>query len=282
MDNSTHRVIFQGEVLAGETVTEVQKRIGDLLKIDDAKRDALFSGKTAIIKKNAALATCGKIKEAFAARGAVCRIEPETGPKIETRFSTPIQTPTGPPPLPVGPELKSQGNIAAPPGGVGEQFCSRCGTRIQLNALACPGCGKKVKKKDSLPGCAIAAIGVGVFFVVIAIVGILAAIAIPNFIAYRNKAFQAEVKAELHHLSRAQEAYYSEHARYTMDLAQLDYQRSDGPVRVEIVRADENCFEAKGSSPSLHKTYWIDCHGKWRETDKASDSEPAGGTDEKG
>jgi prepilin-type N-terminal cleavage/methylation domain-containing protein len=50
--------------------------------------------------------------------------------------------------------------------------------------------------------------------VVVAIVAILAAIAIPQFAAYRKRGFQASVKSDLKNAAVAQEAYYAAFVRY--------------------------------------------------------------------
>ena len=198
-------------------------------------------------------------------------MEPEGEPANDGDVNTPIEKPAGPPPLPMDPAVKAVGeDVTARPKRADEIFCDTCGTLIKINDLACPGCGKKVKKKGSLPGCAIAAIIIGFFFVAIAIMGILAAIAIPNFIAYRNKAVQSNVRTELHNVAAAQQEYYSQNGTYTKHLDRLSYRPSDKPVTIEIVSADENCFEAKGSSPSLHQDILIDCSGNLKEIDKTS------------
>ena len=46
--------------------------------------------------------------------------------------------------------------------------------------------------------------------IVVAIIGILAAIAIPNFISYRVKAYNASAKADLKNAYTAAQAYYTE------------------------------------------------------------------------
>jgi prepilin-type N-terminal cleavage/methylation domain-containing protein len=50
--------------------------------------------------------------------------------------------------------------------------------------------------------------------IVVAIVGILAAIAIPQFAAYRKRGFEAEVKSDLRNAASAQEAYFAQYVRY--------------------------------------------------------------------
>jgi prepilin-type N-terminal cleavage/methylation domain-containing protein len=47
--------------------------------------------------------------------------------------------------------------------------------------------------------------------IVIAIIGILAAIAIPQFVTYRQKAYNSEAKAELKGFYTACQAYFSDH-----------------------------------------------------------------------
>jgi type IV pilus assembly protein PilA len=58
--------------------------------------------------------------------------------------------------------------------------------------------------------------------IVIAIIGILAAIAIPNFIEYRNKAFCTKAETDAHSILAAISSYFSEPARTTIPtIAQL-------------------------------------------------------------
>jgi prepilin-type N-terminal cleavage/methylation domain-containing protein len=50
--------------------------------------------------------------------------------------------------------------------------------------------------------------------IVIAIIGILAAIAIPQFSAYRTRSFNSAAQADLRNLATVQEAYFVENQRY--------------------------------------------------------------------
>jgi len=50
--------------------------------------------------------------------------------------------------------------------------------------------------------------------IVIAIIGILAAIAIPQFAAYRTKAFNAAAQSDLRNALTAEEAYYADNQAY--------------------------------------------------------------------
>ena len=57
--------------------------------------------------------------------------------------------------------------------------------------------------------------------IVIAIIGILAAIAIPQFAAYRTRSFNASACADLRNLATAQEAYYADHLKYCNSVSRL-------------------------------------------------------------
>ena len=57
--------------------------------------------------------------------------------------------------------------------------------------------------------------------IVIAIIGILAAIAIPQFTAYRDRAYNSSAKSDLRNLTGAQEAYYIEAGTYSNSVSQL-------------------------------------------------------------
>ena len=58
--------------------------------------------------------------------------------------------------------------------------------------------------------------------IVIAIIGILAAIAIPQFAAYRNRAFVSALKSDAHSFANAQEAYYADNDMYAQTIAQVE------------------------------------------------------------
>jgi prepilin-type N-terminal cleavage/methylation domain-containing protein len=57
--------------------------------------------------------------------------------------------------------------------------------------------------------------------IVIAIIGILAAIAIPQFAAYRERAYLSALKSDAHSFANAQEAYYADNDTYSNNLAVL-------------------------------------------------------------
>jgi len=59
--------------------------------------------------------------------------------------------------------------------------------------------------------------------IVVVIIGILAAIAIPKFATTKEKAFMATMKTDLRNLVTAQEAYYSDNQAFTNDTTALNY-----------------------------------------------------------
>jgi type IV pilus assembly protein PilA len=68
--------------------------------------------------------------------------------------------------------------------------------------------------------------------IVIAIIGILAAIAIPQFSAYRTRSYNSAAQSDLRNMATAEEAYYVDNSRYTGTEATLSsgtygYKQSD-------------------------------------------------------
>ena len=64
--------------------------------------------------------------------------------------------------------------------------------------------------------------------IVVVIIGILAAIAIPKFSATREKAYFAAMKSDLKNLASQQEIYYSDAYAYSDAAATLGFVSSDG------------------------------------------------------
>ena len=67
--------------------------------------------------------------------------------------------------------------------------------------------------------------------IVVVIIGILAAIAIPKFSATREKAYFAAMKSDLKNLASQQEIYYSDEYTYTADTTDLGFVESDAVHR---------------------------------------------------
>ena len=64
--------------------------------------------------------------------------------------------------------------------------------------------------------------------IVVVIIGILAAIAIPKFANTKSKAYITAMKSDLRYLVTAEEAFFSDSAKYTQTLTQLKFQSSTG------------------------------------------------------
>ena len=58
---------------------------------------------------------------------------------------------------------------------------------------------------------------------VVAILGILVAIAIPQFASYRKRSFNSAARSDIRNAATAQEAYYVDHGIYSDDLAFLTH-----------------------------------------------------------
>jgi type IV pilus assembly protein PilA len=94
--------------------------------------------------------------------------------------------------------------------------------------------------------------------IVVAIIGILAAIAIPQFASYRQRAHDAQAKSALKNLATAQEAYYADHQVYTNvtdpDLTDLGF-KTESVVTVAIVGANLTMWSATAFHTSSNNTF---------------------------
>jgi type IV pilus assembly protein PilA len=64
--------------------------------------------------------------------------------------------------------------------------------------------------------------------IVVVIIGILAAIAIPKFSSAREKAFLASLKADLRNLATMQDVYHNTNYTYSSDPVALEFSSSQG------------------------------------------------------
>ena len=64
--------------------------------------------------------------------------------------------------------------------------------------------------------------------IVVVVIGILAAIAIPKFSSTREKAFLASMKSDLRNLATLQDLYHNTYFTYSTDLTALDFIESEG------------------------------------------------------
>jgi len=97
--------------------------------------------------------------------------------------------------------------------------------------------------------------------IVIAIIGILAAIAIPNYSAYKNRAFNAAAMDDLKNATIAQEAYFVDETTYTNNtslLISVTYGlRVSNKIVFTIVSADNMSYCMKAWHPGGDASYII-------------------------
>jgi type IV pilus assembly protein PilA len=99
--------------------------------------------------------------------------------------------------------------------------------------------------------------------IVIAIIGILAAIAIPQFTAYRQRGFNAAMQSDLRNAATAQEAFYSDSQTYTQDttngvggLGSRGYTPSAN-VTVTVTAADAQSYTMQATHASGVSTWYL-------------------------
>ncbi len=96
--------------------------------------------------------------------------------------------------------------------------------------------------------------------IVIAIIGILAAIAIPQFSAYRQRSYNSSANADLRNAATAQEAYYVDSMTYTATIANLigtyGLYTSKGVV-FQNARANTSSYHMEAYHVSGNRTYTI-------------------------
>jgi prepilin-type N-terminal cleavage/methylation domain-containing protein len=85
--------------------------------------------------------------------------------------------------------------------------------------------------------------------IVVVIIGILAAIAIPKFSATREKAYFAAMKSDLKNLASQQEIYYADHYSYSSSTTALTFTNSEG-VNVAVA-ASSSGWDASATHSAL-------------------------------
>ena len=96
--------------------------------------------------------------------------------------------------------------------------------------------------------------------IVVVIIGILAAIAIPKFTSAREKAFISASKTDLRNLANLQELYYNDNYSYTSDLNAVGFVPSEG-VTITVAEADNLGWSATASHSGLPSTTCAIYHG---------------------
>ncbi|MEQ1857828.1 MAG: prepilin-type N-terminal cleavage/methylation domain-containing protein [Longimicrobiales bacterium] len=86
--------------------------------------------------------------------------------------------------------------------------------------------------------------------IVVVIIGILAAIAIPKFSATREKAYFAAMKSDLKNLASQQEIYYSDNYAYSSSVGDLGFVNSDGVI-VAVASVTSSGWAASATHAAL-------------------------------
>lgn len=91
--------------------------------------------------------------------------------------------------------------------------------------------------------------------VVVAILGILIAAALPRFAEFRAAAYDSRAQQDLRNLAAAEELYRANSATYADDTAALSGFAASEGVDVAIESADETTFVAAASHPAGHRDF---------------------------
>jgi prepilin-type N-terminal cleavage/methylation domain-containing protein len=83
--------------------------------------------------------------------------------------------------------------------------------------------------------------------IVVVIVGLLAAIAIPKMANTKQKAYVAQMKSDIKNLATAEEAFFYDSAFYTTSLASLNNFRSSTGVTLAVLEATPGGWSARAT-----------------------------------
>jgi uncharacterized membrane protein YhaH (DUF805 family) len=126
------QLVFFGETLEGFEREAVQSRLGQLLKLDDAGRQKLFSGARMVLKQSIDEAEAMRYAANFAKMGARLHVEPAGGPARTA--------PVAPAVSPAVSVASAPAAAAAPLSPAEEQItCPNCGER-QSKRILCRSC----------------------------------------------------------------------------------------------------------------------------------------------
>ena len=79
--------------------------------------------------------------------------------------------------------------------------------------------------------------------IVVVIIGILAAIAIPKFANTKDKAYVTAMKSDLRNMVTAEEAYFSDSSKYSTVLTDINFKQSTG-VGVPVITTGAGFWSA--------------------------------------
>ncbi len=154
--------------------------------------------------------------------------------------------------------------------------CPKCGTMVENpDARFCEKCGidlanpemQTEKQKSKFPWYLTCLIVFGVCFVMLPIIAILAAIAIPNFLLFQAKAKQSEARTILTGIYESELVYFSTENTFNVDPEVIRFELPSTPryYQFKIIHADEDSFVARAWG-NIDEDSQIDI---WEVTDKA-------------
>jgi type II secretory pathway pseudopilin PulG len=104
-------------------------------------------------------------------------------------------------------------------------FCSSCGNTVGAGVRFCPNCGATaIQSKPATPGVppiVIVAIAAVVGFVFLIVIGIAAAIVLPQILQSRSRAAELRATQNIRRLHTAQAGFRAQHGRYAESLDEL-------------------------------------------------------------
>jgi type IV pilus assembly protein PilA len=94
--------------------------------------------------------------------------------------------------------------------------------------------------------------------IVVVIIGILAAIAIPQFASTKEKAFDATAKSDVRNAMAAQEAYFADEQTYAPNsMAAGSFTTSTG-ISIAASAASAGGYSVTASHSASGNTYWVE------------------------
>ena len=87
--------------------------------------------------------------------------------------------------------------------------------------------------------------------IVVVIIGILAAVAIPKFAATKGKAHFAGMTSDLHNLVTAEEAFFSDSSAYTTNLASMNNYKTSTGVNAPTITVGSGFWSATVSHTQI-------------------------------
>ena len=89
--------------------------------------------------------------------------------------------------------------------------------------------------------------------IVVVIIGILAAIAIPKFANTKSKAYMTAMKSDLRNMVTAEEAFFSDSSKYSTSLTAINFKQSTG-VNAPTITTGAGFWSATVSHSQLPST----------------------------